>query len=490
MGYFTSQRQLCLVALSIILAIVGCNENPNSTQEKNQNDPFSLPEDDKQNNPDNDAKSTNKKLHSGTGSKKNGGAPTGKGDTNDEALVHVEPSGTPLPTPSEVVTPAVEAEETAPTELLKEAKDPPPVTNPEDPNLNDLLFINQYSSRCLDVPGPKKEEGVTLHQWQCHGNDSQLFKLIPVPQSADEHGVRYQIKNKFSGLCLTLKEPSVISSEIVQKSCNPLSNVEKSQLFLRTTPPSFQGSYDFVYTTNTNWRCLTIVNEKAKETNRNEAKARLGSCNNAQSSFYTPQLVTNTIYSNNENGRKYLIVNTASSRCLTLEANTVATHKVCQKPTISNQVFALKRKSKKYSEETKTFNYTTEIALFGSGDWDEKNMLYHRTCLKTGYQCNDINTLGIGPGQEATTANDRVFKVNQVPNTNQFEIRFGQENIILGIEPYYTNQYSDSSNLFYEDSLKFFDSNLRETVFNNQSTFYPELKNESEFAQFHILQIK
>jgi hypothetical protein len=44
--------------------------------------------------------------------------------------------------------------------------------------------INGYSNKCLDIRGPSEANGTPVHQWDCHGGPSQVWRLRPKPLGA------------------------------------------------------------------------------------------------------------------------------------------------------------------------------------------------------------------------------------------------------------------------------------------------------------------
>jgi hypothetical protein len=70
------------------------------------------------------------------------------------------------------------------------------------------------SNRCLDVPNASTASGVQLQQFDCHGGNNQLWSLT------SQSDGRVEIKNKNSGLCVTVSGNAAINGAVVQGSCS------------------------------------------------------------------------------------------------------------------------------------------------------------------------------------------------------------------------------------------------------------------------------
>jgi hypothetical protein len=74
-------------------------------------------------------------------------------------------------------------------------------------------IINKFSSKCLDVVQGSMDDGATLHQWLYHGEENQLWKLIPVGDGI------FQIISVRSGKALCVIDDSDRSgAQVVQST--------------------------------------------------------------------------------------------------------------------------------------------------------------------------------------------------------------------------------------------------------------------------------
>lgn len=69
-------------------------------------------------------------------------------------------------------------------------------------------FVNGYSRKCLDIVGPSHDNGTAVHQWQCHGGRSQVWRIpIAFKMGAVEER---RIINAHSNKCLDVPNWRVV----------------------------------------------------------------------------------------------------------------------------------------------------------------------------------------------------------------------------------------------------------------------------------------
>lgn len=78
----------------------------------------------------------------------------------------------------------------------------------------------QHSGKCLDVSGYSRQSGANIHQWDCHGADNQLWKLVP------KEGW-YSLVPKHSGKCADVYGGSQANgANVIQWDCHGGHNQE------------------------------------------------------------------------------------------------------------------------------------------------------------------------------------------------------------------------------------------------------------------------
>lgn len=81
-------------------------------------------------------------------------------------------------------------------------------------NYNYFRIIAKHSGKCLDVSGGSRSNGADVIQWDCHGGDNQLWRLVPV-------GNYYKIIAKHSGKCLDVSGASRSNgADVIQSDCH------------------------------------------------------------------------------------------------------------------------------------------------------------------------------------------------------------------------------------------------------------------------------
>ena len=75
--------------------------------------------------------------------------------------------------------------------------------------------IAKHSGKCLDVSGGSRSNGADVIQWNCHGGDNQLWRLVPAA------GGYFRIIAKHSGKCLDVSGGSRSNgADVIQWNCH------------------------------------------------------------------------------------------------------------------------------------------------------------------------------------------------------------------------------------------------------------------------------
>ena len=73
-------------------------------------------------------------------------------------------------------------------------------------------LLNAHTNKCADVADKSTEVGHVVHQWSCHRDDNQLWKV-----EGNVNG--FMLRNLRSQLCLTTNWPFTNGTEITQTQC-------------------------------------------------------------------------------------------------------------------------------------------------------------------------------------------------------------------------------------------------------------------------------
>lgn len=80
---------------------------------------------------------------------------------------------------------------------------------------NEYKIISKKSKKCLDVSSKSQSNGANIHQWSCLNINNQRWI---VTNKMTSKGIRYQLKAKHSGKCLT-NLGNNNRANVVQKNC-------------------------------------------------------------------------------------------------------------------------------------------------------------------------------------------------------------------------------------------------------------------------------
>jgi hypothetical protein len=89
-----------------------------------------------------------------------------------------------------------------------------------------VKLVNRGSGKCIDVWGPLRTNGATVHEWTCYPTDSQLWRFEPKGRTYLGWPV-YQLRNKLSGRCLDIfRNLPDTGTPIIQWDCHGGPNQE------------------------------------------------------------------------------------------------------------------------------------------------------------------------------------------------------------------------------------------------------------------------
>ena len=92
-------------------------------------------------------------------------------------------------------------------------------------------FMNRHSGKCLDISGPSQDNGTPVHQWNCHGGRSQVWRTPIAFKMGDVEERR--IVNAYSNKCLDVPNWRVNDGAWLQVWSCHISNWNQKWVFHR-----------------------------------------------------------------------------------------------------------------------------------------------------------------------------------------------------------------------------------------------------------------
>jgi hypothetical protein len=89
---------------------------------------------------------------------------------------------------------------------------------------------NRWSWSCMDIPDGASANRTPVNQyWPCHGGPNQQFTAVA---ARDRYGwTGYQLRNVYTGKCVTIDGDPAPGDEVFQYTCSPANDTATNQLF-------------------------------------------------------------------------------------------------------------------------------------------------------------------------------------------------------------------------------------------------------------------